>query len=130
MTALNTTINHGQASHDFRRGLLVGAFATALLATSMAAAAFGAGVIATVQPQAGASTVQVPAAEAYPDMGLRSAPAVQSAPSYGEWVGPRMPVVQAPAPVAEPYTDFGLRNPPPARIDQGNPHNKGPVQAW
>lgn len=130
MTALNTTINHGQASHDFRRGLLVGAVATALLAASMAAAAFGAGVIGTAAPEAAAPIVQAPAGEAYPDVGLRNAPVVQAAPDYGEWAGPRMPAVQAPAPAVEPYTDFGRRNALPERINQSNPHQQGPIQAW
>ena len=93
MTALNTPVGHRQAGHDFRRGLLVGAAAAALLATSMIAAAFGAGVIGTMAPDA---------------------------------VAPAAPA----APAVEPYTDFGPRNPPPATIDQDNPHQNGPIQAW
>ena len=127
MTALNTTVSQGQASHDFRRGLLVGAAAAALLAASMVAAAFGAGLIGTGQQ---AAAPAAPAVEAYPDLGLR-APAVQApaAPAVEPYTdfGLRNPPA---APAVEPYTDFGLRNPPPARIDQSNPHHNGPIQAW
>ena len=146
MTALNTTAQHGAASQDFRRGMLFGAGATALLAASMLAGAFAAGVGLSV-PQVNGPAA--PAVEAYPDLGLRSAPIVQApaAEQYADFGLRSAPVVQAPA--VEQYVDFGLRSTYASealkwagprmphmtidrneRINESNPHINGPVQAW
>ena len=118
MTAINTPVRHGQASRDFRRGLLVGAAAAALLAASMIAAAFGAGVIGTTAPEAAAPAA--PAVEAYVDLGLRAEPATSAVvPSTQEQFRPVAPGAYTSIPSA-----------PAAPIDVHNPFEKGPIRAY
>ena len=118
MTALNTPVGHAQTGHDFRRGVLVGAAAAALLAAGMIAAAFGAGVIGPAAPEAAAPAA--PAVEAYPDLGLRAEPATAAvAPSTQEQFVPVAPGAYTSIPSA-----------PAAPIDVNNPFEKGPIRAY
>jgi hypothetical protein len=132
MTAHSTTVRHGQSSQDFRRGLFFGATAATLLATSMVAAAVGAGLFGA-SPQAAAPAA--PAVEAYPDAGLRHAPAIQApaVEAYPDAGLRHAPAIQAPAapnvhPQHVPIPPLNIQ--PAPRIDAQNPLEKGPVKAY